>query len=168
MIENRDSVLAKIFTPYSSMKRRDGPSITNHLGEVVSASYGKERSSYDIRLREAVECFAGYMSFGIALEHCRMPYSLTARAANKSTNLRLGIKVDGELEPGWHGHLTIETTYNPPIVKVDGRVVIGPPRLVLPAGWGIAAIKFSMLAEDGDYDEDDPKYQGASEIQAAR
>jgi deoxycytidine triphosphate deaminase len=158
MIENRPSVISGIITPFVGEKRRDGPAIYNHLGEPVQASYGMHEDGYDIRLRDPVTCIAGRMVFGLALEHVQMPLTLRARCDDKSTNLRLGIRVAGRAAPGWHGHLTIEVMY----VPIEG----GPSVLALPAEWPIATLEFSQLVVPGDYGAG--KYQGAMEIQVAR
>lgn len=161
MIENRPEVLSTIIKPFFATKMRDGPSVPNHVGELISASYGLEGSGYDVRLRHSVQLVAGYMSYGVTIEHFDMPTNLTGFVESKSTNFRLGINVDGKIEPGWHGCPTIEMVFTP---RIDG-----PSSLILPAGWGIASIVFIQTTAKSSYG-DDPgaKYQGDTEVQDAR
>lgn len=161
MIENRAAELAKIVNPFFAAKMTDGPTVLNHRGERVSASYGLECSGYDVRLREPVQALAGYMVYGVTLEHFQMPFHLMGRVESKSTNNRLGIGVDGKLEPGWHGNLTVEIVLTP---RIDG-----PSSIILPAGWGIASIVFYELIERRDYGtaSPNPKYQGDTDVRGA-
>lgn len=155
MIENRRWVLRECFDPFVEVKTQ-GPSI-EFLGRRVCASYGMGEAAYDIRLAEPATLIAGRMVFGLSIEHIRVPDRLRARCDDKSTNLRIGLRVAGRAEPGWHGRLTLELMY----VPVEG----GPSTLLLPAGWGVAAMEFAQLAGfSGSYDG---KYQGATSIQEA-
>lgn len=161
MIENRRTELARIISPFFPTKHRDGPSVKNHKGELVSASYGLECSGYDVRLRDEVQLVAGYMSYGVTIEHFKMPQHLVAKVESKSTNFRLGINVDGKIEPGWEGCPTIEMVFTP---RIDG-----PSSLILPAGWGIASVVFHFLRVSADYAADpNPKYQGDTDVSDAR
>ena len=161
MLDNRKSTYEKIFNPFVPEKRRDGPTIQNHLGTPISASYGSELSSYDIRLREPITLIAGRMVIGKSLEYITMPVWLAGSVTNKSTNLRLGIHVFGELEPGWDGVLDVEVQY----VPIEG----GPSVLPLPEGWGIAAVKIWELRQYGDYRADPTsKYLGDTDSPFAR
>ena len=158
MIENRRFALRPIFDPFVETKQQ-GPYI-KWQGDLVSTSYGMGEAAYDIRLAEPVTLIAGRMVFGLSFEHIRVPDNLRARCDDKSTNLRLGLRVAGRAEPGWHGHLTLELMYIP----VEG----GPSVLDLPAGWGIAAIEFAQLASSANAYPPDGKYQGPTTIQGAR
>lgn len=167
MIENRPEIIARIMTPFIPEKRRHGPTIVNHLGDPVTASYGMHEDGYDIRVARPLTLVAGYTCYGLALEHMRMPLNLRAKCEDKSTSLRLGFRVSGRAAPGWHGRLTLEFYYSPPLHEVDGRLIIGPPQLVLPAEWPVVTLEFTQLAQDGDYGPDG-KYQGAMDVQIAR
>lgn len=155
MIENRRFALRSCFDPFVEVKTL-GPAI-EFMGRQVAASYGMSEAAYDIRLAEPVLLIAGRMVFGLSLEYIRIPNHLRARCDDKSTNLRIGLRVAGRAEPGWHGKLTLELMY----VPVEG----GPSTLILPAGWGVAAMEFAELA--GRTCGYNGKYQGATFIQGA-
>ena len=109
MIENRRFALQPIFDPFVETKQQ-GPYI-KWQGDLVSTSYGMGEAAYDIRLAAPVTLIAGRMVFGLSLEHIAVPDNLRARCDDKSTNLRLGLRVAGRAEPGWHGRLTLELMY---------------------------------------------------------
>lgn len=155
MIENCPNSLCQAIDPFVPTKTQ-GPAI-DWLGRKIAASYGMQESGYDIRLAGPVTCIAGRMVFGLALEHLSVPSNMRVRCDDKSTNLRMGIRVAGRAEPGWRGHLTIEVMYIP----VEG----GPSILALPAGWGIATLEFGLLKECADYGNG--KYQDAQKIMGA-
>lgn len=156
MIENRAEIFARCLEPFVPSKTA-GPAI-EFMGRQVSASYGMQESGYDVRLRDPTMLIAGRMVFGLALEHLAVPPNMRVRCDDKSTNLRVGLRVAGRAEPGWHGHLTLELMYIP----VEG----GPSTLLLPAGWGVATFEFALLTRSADYGSG--KYQGSTEIETAR
>ena len=167
MIENRAAVLSSIVSPFVPEKTISHLRMRNHMGGKVTASYGKDGKGVDVRLAEAVTLHAGYTCYGASLEHFAMPKHLIAECKDKSTSLRLGFRVAGIADPGWHGRLKIEFYYAPPIEEIDGKLYMGPPSLALPAGWPCASMQFVPLAEDGDYGPDG-KYQGEAALSIAR
>lgn len=158
MIENRPHVIKPCVDPWTPTKT-PGPAIVDWKGRRVCASYGMHEDGYDIRLQDPVTLIAGYTIVGLALEHLTVPKNMRVRVDDKSTNLRLGIRVAGRAAPGWHGHLTLELLYVP--------IIGGPSILEMPAEWGIGTLEFGCLTQEGDYGPDG-KYQGAMEIQSAR
>lgn len=102
---------------------------------------------------------AGYVipphsyALGASLEYLRIPSHLKGRCVGKSTLARCGILINTTpLEPGWHGHLTIEISNITPC-----------PALVY-AGEGIAQLEFELLTgpPEMDYEAKAGKYQGQS------
>lgn len=161
MIKNRAEDIARVVSPFFAKKMRDGPSVLNHIGTPVSASYGLEGSGYDVRLREPVQLIAGYMAYGVTIEKLQMPPNWMGQVESKSTNFRLGIQVDGKIEPGWHGWPTIEIIFIP---RIDG-----PSSILLPAGWGIASIVFHEVEVESNYGADPyAKYHNATDVEDAK
>lgn len=177
MIENRSEIIQQCIQPFVQTKTQ-GPPIHNPywhigitpdtpvelvnaklLGKWVSTSYGMHESGYDVRLREDVVLIAGRMVLGTTLEHLHVPKNARVKCEDKSTNLRLGIRLAGKAEPGWHGYLTLELMYIP----LEG----GPSTLLIPKGWGIACYEFGLLMTEGDYGPHG-KYQGATEAETAK
>lgn len=75
----------------------------------------------------------GY-ALGYSLEYLRIPAMIKGRCEGKSTLARSGLLINTTpLEPGWHGHLTIEISNITPC-----------PALVY-AGEGIAQLEFETL-----------------------
>lgn len=98
-------------------------------------------------------------ALGMSLEYIRVPRSLKGRCVGKSTLARCGILINTTpLEPGWHGHLTIEISNITPC-----------PALVF-SGEGIAQLEFELMTEEPeiDYGMKDGKYQGQTEVTPAR
>ena len=157
MIENRSRIIQPCIDPFTPFKTQ-GPRIIDWKGRNVCASYGMHEDGFDIRLRDPVTLIAGHTITALALEHLTVPKNMRVRVDDKSTNLRLGIRVAGRAAPGWYGHLTLELMYSP--------ILGGPTILEMPAEWGIATLEFALLTSEGDYG--DGKYQGAMEIQTAR
>lgn len=90
-------------------------------------------------------------ALGASLEYIRMPRWLKGRCVGKSTLARCGILINTTpIEPGWHGHLTIEISNITPC-----------PALVY-AREGIAQMEFEKLTgePDQDYADKGGKYQG--------
>lgn len=167
MIENRDSVLAPFIEPFVPEKTISQLRMRNHMGGEVTASYGKDGKGVDIRVAEEVALYAGYTCYGASLERFTMPRTLIAECKDKSTSLRLGFRVAGIADPGWHGRLKLEFYYAPPLEEIDGKLYMGPPSLVLPAGWPCASMQFVRLVEEGDYGPDG-KYMGDAALSIAR
>lgn len=167
MIENRASVLSSILSPFVPEKTISPLRMRNHMGGVVTASYGKDGKGVDIRTAEETTLYAGYTCYGASLEHFTMPRNLIAECKDKSTSLRLGFRIAGIADPGWHGWLKLEFYYAPPLDEIDGKLYMGPPRLVLPAGWPCASMQFVQLVEEGDYGPDG-KYMGERALSIAR
>jgi dCTP deaminase len=86
-----------------------------------------------------------------SLEYIRMPRHLKGRCVGKSTYARCGLIVNTTpLEPGWHGHLTIEIANT------------SPCPVSMFAGEGIAQLEFETLGGicEMDYERKGGKYQG--------
>lgn len=111
-------------------------------------SYGLDESGYDIRTRERVVLHP-FKRFDLvsSLERFTMPTHLVGLLCNKSTWARRGLdaSLTTKIEPGWHGHLTIEMFY------------YGWWPLVIPSGSGILSVVFHELSDERMYDG---KYQG--------
>lgn len=89
-------------------------------------------------------------ALGASLEYIRMPRWLKGRCVGKSTLARCGILINTTpIEPGWHGHLTIEISNITPC-----------PALVY-AREGIAQLEFEIMESDPeqDYGDKNGKYQ---------
>lgn len=120
-------------------------------------SYGLTESGYDIRVaqdikfirrnrmhhwtEETVTVKLGNFVLASSMEKFDMPIKLMGMVMNKSTWARRGLdaSMTTNIEPGWHGHLTIELLYN------------GQDDLFIPAGSGICQIIFHELAEARPY-----------------
>ncbi len=92
-------------------------------------------------------------ALGFSLEYLRIPDHLKGRCVGKSTLARCGLLINTTpLEPGWHGHLTIEISNITPC-----------PALVY-AWEGIAQLEFETLTgvPDATYEQKAGKYQGQS------
>lgn len=92
----------------------------------------------------------GYV-LGYSLEYIRMPRWLKGCCVGKSTLARCGILVNTTpLEPGWHGHLTIEIAN------------VSPCPVELYPGEGVAQLEFHTLTAypSADYGDKGGKYQG--------
>lgn len=90
-------------------------------------------------------------ALGASLEYIRMPRWLKGRCVGKSTLARCGILINTTpIEPGWHGHLTIEISNITPC-----------PALVY-AREGIAQLEFEIMESEPeqDYGDKGGKYQG--------
>ncbi len=90
-------------------------------------------------------------ALGASLEYIRIPRHIKGRCVGKSTLARCGILINTTpLEPGWHGHLTIEISN------------ITPCPALIYAREGIAQLEFEQLScePDGDYSQKVGKYQG--------
>lgn len=89
-------------------------------------------------------------ALGASLEYIRMPRWLKGRCVGKSTLARCGILINTTpIEPGWHGHLTIEISNITPC-----------PALVY-AREGIAQLEFEIMESEPeqDYGDKNGKYQ---------
>lgn len=96
---------------------------------------------------------------GHSLEYLRIPDDLKGKCVGKSTYARCGVHVIvTPLEPGWHGHLTIE------IANLTSR-----PAVVY-AGEGICQLEFEQLSSRPDvtYADKRGKYQGQQGVTCAR
>lgn len=98
-------------------------------------------------------------ALGFSVEYIRMPKWLKGRCVGKSTLARCGILINTTpIEPGWHGHLTIEISN------------ITPCSAIIYAQEGIAQMEFErMVAEPSqDYGAKSGKYQsqGATPVPA--
>ncbi len=85
-----------------------------------------------------------------SMELMRMPRWLKGRCVGKSTYARCGLVVNTTpVEPGWHGHLTIEIANT------------SPCPVVAYAGEGIAQMEFETLTgePEADYGQKGGKYQ---------
>lgn len=90
-------------------------------------------------------------ALGASLEYIRMPRHLKGRCVGKSTLARCGILINTTpIEPGWHGHLTIEISN------------ITPCPALIYAREGIAQLEFETLTAEPqqDYEQKAGKYQG--------
>lgn len=96
-------------------------------------------------------------ALGASLEYLRIPMSIKGRCVGKSTLARCGILINTTpLEPGWHGHLTIEISN------------ITPCPALIYAGEGIAQLEFEQLAAEPQKGYEGKKYQGQTGITPAR
>lgn len=89
-------------------------------------------------------------ALGASFEYIHIPRWLKGRCVGKSTLARCGVLINTTpLEPGWHGHLTIEISNISPC-----------PGLVY-AGEGIAQLEFEELKgiPEIDYESKGGKYQ---------
>lgn len=96
-----------------------------------------------------------------SFEYLRIPRHLKARCTGKSTYARVGVLVNTTpLEPGWHGHLTVEI----------GNVTPCPVRLYV--GEGVCQVEFEELGGLPEYDYTQKsgggKYQGQTGVTPAR
>jgi dCTP deaminase len=92
-------------------------------------------------------------ALGFSLEYLSLPNFLKGHCVGKSTLARCGILINTTpLEPGWHGHLTIEISNITPC-----------PALVF-AREGIAQLEFHTLTAcpQSHYGDKAGKYQGQS------
>lgn len=90
-------------------------------------------------------------ALGNSLEYISIPPHLKGRCVGKSTLARYGLLINTTpLEPGWHGHLTIEIAN------------IGPCAAVVYAKEGIAQLEFETLTAvpEKTYEDKKGKYQG--------
>lgn len=88
---------------------------------------------------------------GYSLEYIRMPSDLKGRCVGKSSLARCGVLANTTpLEPGWHGHLTLEIAN------------ITPCPVEVYVAEGIAQLEFETLAgePETDYAQKNGKYQG--------
>lgn len=109
---------------------------------------------------EGPECIIPPNSYALTrtIEYLRLPRDVVATCIGKSTYARCGIIVNvTPLEPGWHGHITIEVSNGTPLpVKVY-------------AHQGIAQIQFHRGEPcRTSYADRDGKYQGQTGITPAR
>ncbi len=88
-------------------------------------------------------------ALGSSLEYLRIPNHIKGRCVGKSTLARCGILINTTpLEPGWHGHLTIEISN------------ITPCPALIYAGEGIAQLEFETLSSLPETNYEGKKYQG--------
>ncbi len=121
--------------------------------KAFGASYGVGPAGYDIRLAQDVWIPASGFRLASTLEHFRMPDDVLGVVHDKSTWARMGLSVfNTVIEPGWHGHLTLELS------DQNSREKRG---LLFRAGTPIAQIIFKRLEEPAEqpYSETG-KYQG--------
>ena len=88
---------------------------------------------------------------GYSLEYIRMPSDLKGRCVGKSSLARCGVLANTTpIEPGWHGHLTIE------IANVT------PCPVEIYVGEGVCQLELETLAgtPECDYAQKGGKYQG--------
>lgn len=117
-----------IFTPFHERTLSHG--MTHGLGP----------AGYDIRIGETVNIERGGEALSCSLEHFDMPNDCIAYVKDKSTLAREFLFVQNTvIEPGWHGILTLELTY-------QGK----RPFFTLPYGMPIAQVVFHMLDEPTD------------------
>lgn len=134
----------------------------DHKVQASPTSYGLTECGYDIRLKQEVKFRKvdfrdgqtvrytmvdgfrenGHFVLGSSIELFQMPNFLMGRVLNKSTWARKGLdaSLTTNIEPGWHGHLTIELVYN------------GQDELVIPAGAGICQVIFEKIAVPTNYE----------------
>ena len=111
-------------------------------------SYGLSEAGYDIRLAQKVELEMGFTTLGSSLERFQMPTDMLARVCDKSTLIRMGVRVGNTvIEPGWEGWLTLELTYAPTkeVFEKTGR------NITLAEGMPIAQVLWEPLAEARAY-----------------
>jgi dCTP deaminase len=96
-------------------------------------------------------------ALGVSLEYLRMPLDLKGRVVGKSTLARCGVLINTTpLEPGWHGHLTIEISN------------ITPCPAMIYAREGIAQLEFELLSSKPESSYEGKKYQGQIGVTPAR
>lgn len=104
-------------------------------------TYGLGPCGYDIRIAEAVLMEPGRHGVWLAsaMEHLSLPADLMAVVHDKSTWARRGLFLQNTvIEPGWHGHLTLELTWH------------GEDQLYIKPGTPIAQVVFHRLDEPTD------------------
>jgi dCTP deaminase len=104
-------------------------------------TYGASAASYDVRLGKPTIVHPNCATLAVTLEEFNMPDWVAARVANKSTWMRLGLRVEHTvIDPGWRGYLTLE-------LSRTHRNHENPEIWELPRGMPIAQIIFEALAE---------------------
>lgn len=92
------------------------------------------------------ESFKGRFCLANAMEEFQMPKDLVGVVHDKSTWARKSLSVfNTVIEPGWCGFLTLELVFH------------GDQEVHIKRGQGIAQVLFSLLVEEGNYE--DGKYQ---------
>lgn len=122
----------------------------------MGLSHGLTECGYDIRIKQDVTLFLGHrFVLASSVEMFKMPHNLMGRVLNKSTWARLGLdaSMTTNIEPGWHGFLTLELRYS------------GWKPLRIHAGTGIAQVIFETLAEPAQY-KGKYQHQGDKPIEA--
>lgn len=130
----------------------------NSWTERVDPKAFKQDKDYQNRLFEDVRVAQGERVWvppngyilGYSLEYIAMPSNLIGTCLGKSTLARAGIIINTTpLEPGWHGHLTIEIAN------------ASPCPVCLYAGEGCAQLRFELLTgtPEIDYEAKEGKYQ---------
>jgi dCTP deaminase len=99
-------------------------------------SYGLSACSYDVTLAQDVSLWPGDFVLASAVERFDIPDFVVGIVHDKSSLARKGLAVQNTiLDPGWHGHMTLELTNH-------GSQVIEMKR-----GDAIAQVVFHMLDE---------------------
>jgi dCTP deaminase len=134
-------------------------------------SYGLSSAGYDVRLRDDVTVVQGYTTVAVTLEHIAIPPDLLGLVKDKSTWVRKGIQVQNTvIEPGWHGYLAVELTYQPILTPQElealtnlaqlSGIALSPRIWIIRAGTPIAQILLHELREPAERPYGEGKYQG--------
>lgn len=78
-------------------------------------SFGLSSAGYDIRIAETIWLWPFFGRLASAIERFRMPKDVLGIVHDKSSWARRFVTVQNTvIEPGWHGHLTLELTNHRP------------------------------------------------------
>jgi dCTP deaminase len=76
---------------------------------VNGLSYGLSSCGYDVRIAESVLLVPSEFRLSVIEEHLMVPNTIAVFVKDKSSWARRGLSLyNTVIEPGWHGHLTIE------------------------------------------------------------
>lgn len=84
-------------------------------GSSEGRSFGISVCGYDVRLDRDIWLWPWWGRLAAIEEFLALPLDLRANVEDKSTNARMFVTVQNtNIEPGWHGYLTIELTRHLP------------------------------------------------------
>lgn len=151
------------------IRKRTGIIVPYFPKKMISngCSYGESFSGYDIRLGCDAFLQMGFTTLAVSEEYFSMPLDLDAEVKDKSSLVRMGIKVQNtDIEPGWRGYLTLELTYEPVLYLGDQHLLksVNEKQLLLPKGHPIAKIKFSLIDGELDMQGYTGKYQDQPQV----
>lgn len=116
-------------------------------------TFGVGPAGYDVRVAEHVVLRPGEFALASTVEHFAMPDDVLGVVHDKSTLARMGLAIQNTvIEPGWHGHLTVELSNHNPWPRDSSYLGRDHDPLVLnlQPGAPIAQIIFHLLDEPTD------------------